>query len=263
MRGFVLTRLRDKVALVTGGASGIGRDAALLLAEEGASVVVTDVDPEGKTVADDILKAGKRSIFVQGDTSDEEDAENIVGRTLKEFGRLDVLFNNAGTNVFGGVHELDRKDWDRLLAVNLTGYFLVAKHSLKHMMTERTGSIINNASTFGLMGWERDAAYCASKGAVIALTRQMAVDYAPYNIRANCICPGPTLTPRIERIIATSKESEKLKRIMISPVLLRRFANPREIAYAVLFLASDEASFVTGTSLVVDGGQTTHVYGGE
>ncbi|MGI0091554.1 MAG: SDR family NAD(P)-dependent oxidoreductase [Nitrososphaerales archaeon] len=249
-------RLQDKVAVVTGAASGIGRETAILFAQEGASVVVADLNADGESTVDNIRKMGGGACFTKGDVSIESDAERIVDVAINEYGTIDILFNNAGINMLGAVHDLSRTDWDRLLSVNLTGTFLVSKHAVKHMMKQKRGSIVNNASTFGLIGREIEAVYCASKGAVIALTRQMAIDYSAYNIRVNCVCPGITLTPRIRKLIENRSDPEEYRNNRIALVPLRRYADPREIAYPVLFLASDESSFVTGASLVADGGET-------
>ena len=251
-------RLSGKVALVTGAASGIGLETAKLFSDEGASLVVSDLSNEMQKVAADIERTtGRKAIPVVGDDSKEPDAEKMVRIAIDTFGKLDIEFNNAGYNYYGSVHSLERENWDKLLSVNLTGTFLVSKYAIAYMIDKkRSGSIVNNASTHGIIGSPEDASYSASKGGVIALTRQMAVDYAPHNIRVNCICAGPTLTPRIQRAIDSSPNPEARIDRAISRVLLRRFAHPREIAYGVLFLASDEASFVTGSSLVVDGGQT-------
>ncbi|MBI2183883.1 MAG: glucose 1-dehydrogenase [Thaumarchaeota archaeon] len=252
-------RLREKVALVTGGGSGIGRATSTLFAGEGAKVVVADsvVDGARETVQT-IKENGGEAISVQGDVSQAADAERMVQETVNTYGKLDVLFNNAGYNVYGSVHELSEQDWDKLMSVNLKGVFLVSKYAVKHMMKTGGGSIVNNASSFGIIAYPRDPVYCASKGGIISLTRQMALDYASYNIRVNCICPGPTLTPRIERAIKAAPDPEERRKQSIKNVLLGRFAKPEEIAYPVLFLASDEASFITGIALQADGGQTIH-----
>lgn len=252
-------RLEGEVALVTGGGSGIGRAVALLFAREGANVVVSDsVESAGEETVRVILKEGYRSAFVKGDVSKSEDAKLMVEKSLDAFGKLTVLFNNAGFNIFGSIDELDEKDWDRLIEVNLKGTFLVSKYAVKEMLKQKNGSIVNNASTLGFVSNPRDAVYCASKGGVIALTRQMAFDYAKNGIRVNCVCAGPTLTPRMERAIQSHKNPDERRKEILSRVLFDRFATPEEIAYPVLFLASKEASFITGSALVVDGGQTVH-----
>ncbi|MDG6998712.1 MAG: glucose 1-dehydrogenase [Nitrososphaerota archaeon] len=252
-------RLEGEAALVTGGGSGIGRAVALLFAREGASVVVSDsVESAGEDTVRAIKNEGKKSAFVKGDVSKSEDAKRMVEKCLIECGKLTILFNNAGFNIFGSVDELDENDWNRLIEVNLKGTFLVSKYAVKEMLKQKNGSIVNNASTLGFVSNPRDAAYCASKGGVIALTRQMAFDYAKHGIRVNCVCAGPTLTPRMERTIQSHKNPHELRKEILSRVLFDRFATPEEIAYPVLFLASKEASFITGSALVVDGGQTIH-----
>jgi NAD(P)-dependent dehydrogenase (short-subunit alcohol dehydrogenase family) len=249
-------RLSGKVALVTGAASGIGLETAKLFLEEGASLVVSDVSEEMDLVAKNFRLAGSSAVSVIGDVSKESDSERMVRTALDAFGKLDILFNNAGYSFHSSAHELMREDWDKQLAVNLTGTFLVSKYAIRAMIEKKKGSIVNNASTHGLIGTKEDAPYSASKGAVISLTRQMAVDYAQHNIRVNCVCAGPTLTPRIQRAIDSSPDPKARVDRSIDRVLFHRFAHPREIAYGVLFLASDEASFITGSSLVIDGGQT-------
>lgn len=252
-------RLEGEVALVTGGGSGIGRAVALLFGREGASVVVSDsVESTGEDTVRVIKRAGNKAVFIQGDVSKSEDAKLMVEKCLSAYGKLTVLFNNAGYNIFGSVDELAEKDWDRLIEVNLKGTFLVSKYAVKEMLKQKRGSIVNNASTLGFVSNPKDAAYCASKGGVIALTRQMAFDYAKRGIRVNCVCAGPTLTPRMERNLSQSKNPDERRKEILSRVLFDRFATPEEIAYPVLFLASKEASFITGTALVVDGGQTVH-----
>jgi NAD(P)-dependent dehydrogenase (short-subunit alcohol dehydrogenase family) len=249
-------RLSGKVALVTGAASGIGLETAKLFLEEGASLVVTDVSEEIDQVAKNFRSVGSNAVSVVGDVSKESDSERMVRSAVDAFGRLDILFNNAGYSFHSSAHELRIEDWERQIAVNLTGTFLVSKYAVRPMMEKKSGSIVNNASTHGLIGTKEDAPYSASKGGVISLTKQMAVDYAQYNIRVNCVCAGPTLTPRIQRAIDASPDPKARIDRSIDRVLFHRFAHPREIAYGVLFLASDEASFVTGSSLVIDGGQT-------
>ena len=242
---------------MTGGGSGIGRATAILFAREGASVVISDSVESG---AEDTVRAikseGNNCFFQKGDVSKSDDAKRMVERCLSEYGKITVLFNNAGFNIFGTVDSLEEKDWDRLLEVNLKGTFLVSKYAVKEMMKARHGSIVNNASTLAFISKPNDAAYCASKGAVLSLTRQMAFDYAKYGIRVNCICAGPTMTPRMDHQIKAFSNPDARSKEIISRVILNRFATPDEIAYPVLFLASKESSFVTGSALLADGGQT-------
>lgn len=247
--------LSGKVALVTGGAAGIGRATALLLARCGAAVAVVDLDAaSGEAVAGEIEASGGRGLFIQGDVSQEDDCRQAVERTVAELGGLHILFNNAGIIRRATVLETTVEEWDRLMAVNVRSVFLLSKYALPHMIASGGGAIINNASGWGLVGGERAAAYCASKGAVVQLTRAMAIDHGPQNVRVNAICPGDTDTAmlRSEARQLGVEEARFLAEAADRP--LRRIARPEEIAQAVLFLASDAASFVTGAVLAVDGG---------
>ena len=249
-------RLKDKVMVVTGGGSGIGQAAALRCAREGAKVVVTDIAESGGLETEKALRdEGGEGFFSRADATKEADWRALISAVEDRYGRLDVLFNNAGSNLAKPVTEFTEEEWDGLLALNLKGVFLGAKHAIPIMSKAGRGSIVNTASTFGLIAFPKMSAYCASKGGVVALTRQLALDYAPQNIRVNCICPGPTLTPRIRRDLESGAVAAE---DILSGVPMGRFAQPEEIAAAVLFLASDEASYVTGAALVVDGGQTAH-----
>ena len=246
--------LGDKVAIVTGGASGIGRATAILFATEGASVCIADIDSAGSAVADEIVAAGGRAEFVRADMTQEADCARVVESAVAAFDGLDVLFNNAGIIVRASVLDSDQETWDRLMNVNAKSVYLASRQAIPVMQQGGGGSIVNNASGWGLAGGPRAAAYCASKGAVVQLTRAMAIDHGPDNIRVNCICPGDTDTPMLRSEAAALGEPEEpfLARAAQRP--LRRIAAPREIAQAALYLASDAASFVTGAALVVDGG---------
>jgi NAD(P)-dependent dehydrogenase (short-subunit alcohol dehydrogenase family) len=247
------------VALVTGGASGIGRAAVELFASEGAEVVFVDLaDGPGREVAEEIAGRDRNVTFRGGDVSVARDVEDVVTETMRASGRIDILFNNAGYNLHEQLTEVDEAAWRRLLDVNLGGVFLCTKLVLPHMIAQGGGSIVNNASSLGLIGFPKVPAYSASKGAIISLTRQLAVDYAKHNIRVNCVCPGPTLTPRLHRDMASGALSREVVHRMTDDILLGRMARPEEVAAAVLFLASDESSFITGVALPVDGGQTAH-----
>lgn len=252
-----MRRFEGRVALVTGGASGIGRAICLLLAREGAAVAVADrAEQAGHETLVLIEKSGGAGICVRVDVANEAEVASAVDRTLEQYGRIDALFNNAGVELSRTLHDTTTEEWDRVLDVNLKGMFLVSRKVLPVMMRQGRGAVVNTSSISGLLGWPGSAAYCASKGGVIALTRQMAVDYAPHGIRVNCICPGTTLTPMIERLFSLEKDPLASRKKIEAMHPLGRLARPEEIAEAALFLASDEASFITGAALPVDGGYT-------
>jgi NAD(P)-dependent dehydrogenase (short-subunit alcohol dehydrogenase family) len=247
--------LTGKVALITGGASGIGRATALLFAREGAAVSIIDLnDPMGQAVAREIIHDGGRAIFEHADVTRAADCQRVVERTLRELGGIHILFNNAGIIRRASVVELSEEDWDRVMAVNVKSIFLMSRQVIPIMAKAGAGSIINTASGWGLAGGPRAAVYCASKGAVVLLTKAMAVDHGPQKIRVNCICPGDTDTGmlRNEAQQLGGREDVFLAESARRP--LGRIGKPEEIAQAALYLASDAASFVTGTALVVDGG---------
>jgi NAD(P)-dependent dehydrogenase (short-subunit alcohol dehydrogenase family) len=249
-------RLKDKVAIITGGSKGIGQATALRFAQEGAKVAIFDIAvAEGRETEKMLREHEPESMFIQGDVTMESDWERVIDSVVKKFGKLDILFNNAGTMLYRPVIDLKEEEWDRIMALNLKGIFFGAKHAIRVMIKGGGGSIINTASSFGLIGFPRTAVYSASKGGIMALTRQLAVEYASQNIRVNSICPGPTLTPLIqgelEQGLAKAED-------ILHGVAMGRFAKPSEIAAGVLFLASDDASYVTGITLIVDGGRAAH-----
>src|SRR3990172_4251352 len=244
-------RLKDKVAIITGGASGIGKATALRFLQEGARVVIVDVDQDAGKETE--KSAGGALRFLNADVTSEAEWQRIMEFTRTQFGRPDVLFGNAGTNLMKPITEFSVEEWERILSLNLRGVFLGAKHCIVVMIEGGGWSIINTASSFGLIGTPRTPAYSASKGGVIALSRQLAVEYARQGIRVNCVCPGPTLTPRLQRYSDQGTISIKEMEAMVP---MGRMARPEEIAAMVLFLASDEASYVTGAAIPVDGGQT-------
>ncbi len=246
-------RLKDKVVIITGAASGIGKATAKLFAEHGARIVVADIDIDGgeQTVAD-IQDVGHVAKFIRTDVTIKVDTQNVVAQTVDSFGKLDILFNNAGIAMRLPVGELPEDDWHRCLDVNLNGVFLCAKAAIPAMQKNGGGVIINMSSIYGLVGADVRAAYVASKGAVTNLTRGMALDYAQDNIRVNCICPGFVETPLVAGVIKTPNEYQKLA----DKHPMRRLGQPIEIAYGALYLASDESAFVTGIALPIDGGYT-------
>ena len=247
--------LKGKVALITGGASGIGRATAVLFAQEGAAVMVADINSTlGQSVVQEIQSQGEQASFTQCDVTKAEDCRQAVDATLEQFGRLDILFNNAGIIRRADVVETSEEEWDRVLAVNLKSIFLMSKYAVPVLAKAGGGAIINTSSGWGVKGGPKAVSYCASKGAVVNMTRAMAIDHGAQNIRVNCICPGDVDTPmlRHEAQQLGQPEAEFLAEAAIRP--LRRFGKPVEIAQAVLYLASDASSYVTGAALVVDGG---------
>ncbi len=243
-----------KVAIVTGAGSGMGRAIALLLAKRGARVVVADLDPPAsqETVAR-IRDAGGDARYVQVDVSRPEDAERMVAFAVEEFGGLDILCNNAGINLAASATETDEEQWDRLMAVNVKGVFLGCKYAIPAMQRRGGGAIVNTVSTAGLRGFPNMAAYNASKGGAALLTRQLALDYARAGIRVNGVCPGVVDTPMTRRFMETHGDPEALAKSW-EAIPIGRMAQPEEIAQAVAFLASDEAGYITGVLLPVDGG---------
>jgi NAD(P)-dependent dehydrogenase (short-subunit alcohol dehydrogenase family) len=248
-------QLNGKVALITGGASGIGRATALLFAREGASVAIADLNQQaGDAVVQEIVHRGGRGFFQTTDVTKLADCERVVAKTLRELGGIHVLFNNAGIIRRATVLELNEKDWDRVMAVNAKSIFLMSRQVIPIMETAGGGSIINMASGWGLVAGPKAAVYCASKGAVVLLTKAMAIDHGPYSIRVNCICPGDTDTTMLRD--EAQQLGESIERFLEESTRrpLGRLGRPEEIAQAALYLASDAASFVTGAALVVDGG---------
>ena len=246
--------LKGKVALVTGGASGIGRATAILLAREGAAVMVHDLKEEGQATAEAILAAGGRASFVRGDVTRAADCQAAVQKAVTDFGGLHVLVNNAGIIRRASVVDTTEEEWDRVMAVNVKSVFLFSRAAIPIMARGGGGVIVNTASGWGLDGGRDAASYCASKAAVVNLTRAMAIDHADQNIRVNCVCPGDTDTAmlREEARQLGQDVGQFLARSAQRP--LGRMGRPEEIAQAILFLASDASSYVTGTALVVDGG---------
>jgi NAD(P)-dependent dehydrogenase (short-subunit alcohol dehydrogenase family) len=247
--------LHGKTAVITGAASGIGRTTALLFAREGASVVLTDINESaGNTVASEITQFGGRAIFEPGDVTRAADCQRVTEYAVRDFGGVHILFNNAGIIRRASIVELSEADWDRVMAVNVKSMFLMSRQVVPIMAAAGGGSIINTASGWGLAGGPRAAVYCASKGAVVLLTKAMAIDHGPQNIRVNCICPGDTDTAMLRNEAKQLGEPSDKFLADAKKRPLGRVGKPEEIAQAALYLASDASSFVTGTALVVDGG---------
>jgi NAD(P)-dependent dehydrogenase (short-subunit alcohol dehydrogenase family) len=252
-REFML--LKDKVAVVTGGAAGIGRATAQLFAREGASVVVADLNEEaGRDLVLQIAMERGRVSFERADVTSPADCRRLVERTVAEFGRIDILFNNAGIIRRAAITELSEDDWDRVMDVNVKSIYLLSREVIPIMAKSGGGSIINMASGWGISAGPKAAVYCASKGAVVLLTKAMAIDHGRQNIRVNCICPGDTDTAMLRN--EAQQLGEATDKFLAGAALrpLGRMGKPDEIAQAALYLASESSSFVTGTALVVDGG---------
>ena len=251
-------RIENKVAVITGAASGIGRATAFLFAKEGAHVVVVDIDAQGGLETSRLIDADDgTSTFIQADLSKKDDAERVIVDTVRTLGTLDVLVNNAGIFKFGTVVECSEEDWDRMISINLKSVFLLSKYAIPEMVKAGGGSIINTASVGGLVGVENGSAYAAAKGGVIQLTKSMALDFGAADIRVNCICPGSIKTPMLQAIWqfeARGRSLEEIQKDYLQGRPLQKIGTPEDIAYAALYLASGESRFVTGTCLVVDGG---------
>ncbi len=248
-------RLKGKSALITGGASGIGRATAVLYAEEGANVAVMDLDREGGAgIVKEINENGGNAHFIYGDVSQDQDCKCAVEETVKLHGELNILFNNAGIISRTTVLEITEQLWDKVMAVNVKSIYLLSKHAIPEMKKAGGGVILNTGSGWGLTGGQRAVSYCASKGAVVLMTRAMARDHGPDNIRVNCICPGDTDTDMLRNEMIQLGQDEKSYYEEAADRPLKRYGIPKDIANAALYLVCDESSYITGTTLVVDGG---------
>jgi len=262
-----LGRLRGKVAIVTGANSGIGRATARLFAREGAQVLCSDIQEASEPRVDELIRAeGGAAVYVHVDVTRQEDCDRMVGLALEHFGRIDILFNNAGGSVRKKLHEYTDTEWNFVIDLNLNAMFRVVRAVLPHFIEQGSGNIVSNSSTYAFMASPQYPAYCATKAAMLNLTRSIALDYGPDGVRANCVCPGSIDTPRIRGfppaplLAGTGPAQDKMRaRAAGSTKALQRMGSAEEVAYAVLFLASEESSFITGHGLVIDGGQTITV----
>jgi meso-butanediol dehydrogenase/(S,S)-butanediol dehydrogenase/diacetyl reductase len=250
-------RLKDRVCIITGGGSGIGRASALLFAREGARLAVADKRLQAaEAVASECTGEGAQALPVEVDVARAIEVQRMVAATVAAFGRLDVLVNNAGYGIAGSVVETDEQAWDDLMAVNVRGVYLCCKYAIPAMQANGGGVIVNTASVVAAVGIRDRAAYCASKGAVAALTRAVAIDHVGDGIRCNAVAPGTIDTPYFDGILEKSADPVALRRNLEARQLLGRLGTPEEIAAAILFLAGDESRFATGTILTIDGGMT-------
>jgi len=251
-----MKRFEGKVVLITGGSSGIGADSARAFSEEGAKVVITDVDEEkGKELAQEINYVGGKALFMKHDVSSAQETKRIVESVVEKFGRLDVAFNNAG---IGGpslpLSEYPEEDWERVISINLLGVYYGMKYEIQQMLKQGGGAIVNNSSILGKVGFNNASAYVAAKHAVVGMTKAAALEYSSKNIRINAVNPAFIKTPLLEA--SGMKEGTDMYDMLVGLHPIGRLGEPREVANAVLFMSSDEASFVHGESLMVDGGYT-------
>jgi len=248
-------RLKGRVALITGGTSGIGGATAVRFAKEGALVAITGRNAErGDDVVQSIIASGGEALFIQADVRFADECRRAVDETLERFGKIDVLFNNAGVFHPKTIPECTEEEWDETIDSSLKGAFLMSKYVLPSMIEQGSGSIIHTSSGWGILGGDQAAAYCAAKGGLIVMAKAMAIDHGPAGIRVNCVCPGDVLTPMLPEDAAKRGMSWDEYAAGANDRPLGRIGTADEIADAVLFLASDESSFVTGEALVVDGG---------
>jgi len=249
-------RLKDKVILITGSGSGIGKSSALLFAKEGATVIVNDLlEEKGNQTLKEITQSGGEAIFIEADVTSSASVQSMIEAVINKYGRIDVLFNNAGISDVGALHEVEPDIWDKMMNVNVKGVYLPSKYAIPYMMERKSGSIINMSSCVAEMGLAKRASYSATKGAILALTKSMQVDYASYNIRVNALMPGTIFTPFVENYLKISYDDpemaiEKIKTRQLSGEL----GMPEDVANAALFLASDESKFMMGSPLYIDGG---------
>lgn len=249
-------RLLNKIAVITGGGSGIGKESARLFTKEGAFVIITDIHAEnGQGTVSEIEETGGKAAFYEVDVTNPEAVQSAIQQIIETYKKIDILFNNAGISNVGRVDEVEPDVWDRIMSVNVKGVYLPSKYTLPYMMEQKSGVVINMSSCAAEMGLVKRAAYSATKGAVLALTKAMQVDYAPYNIRVNALLPGTILTPFVEDYLTNSYVDPE---VSIGSIKKRQLSGelgrPSDVAKAALFLASDESTFMMGSPLYIDGG---------
>lgn len=245
-------RLKDKVAVITGSGGAIGAVTAIKFAAEGAKLVVTDINVEGgENTVSEIKKNGGEAVFVEADISKVTECEKIIQTAVDTFGSIDILYNNAGLELMKSVHEYTEEDYDGIMDTHCKGSFFCIRYALPEMMKQKSGVILNQGSIAGLVGHVKTGAYCMAKGGLVNYTKYVALEYAPYNIRCNCICPGAVATVMMKRF---TEDFPELAEQSIGNHPLGRMGEPEEIADAAIFLSSNEASFITGVTLPVDGG---------
>lgn len=251
---------KDKVVVITGAGGGIGRATALLFAQNGAKIVANALKPDNKQSAPETVKLienkGGEAIYIEGDVSNPESAQSIINKTVETYGRIDVLVNNAGIVIPGNLETTTVDAFELTMKVNVKGPFLMSKYAVEHMKKQGGGVIVNIGSVAALKGHVDRIAYCASKGAVVSLSRAIAAEYVKDNIRVNVVCPGTTYTPAIEEKIRTAEDPEKMEAMFVGRQPMGRLGRVEEIAHAVMFAASEEAAYMTGSVIVIDGGMT-------
>jgi NAD(P)-dependent dehydrogenase (short-subunit alcohol dehydrogenase family) len=249
-------KLEGKSVLITGAVSGIGNAASLLFAEEGANLTLVDIDEKVEYTVKQVCEKGGDAVSIKADISQSRDWVKAVTLAVESFGRLDVLYNNAGIGMYRPFLETTEEDWDKVLSVDLKSVYLGCRQAVPEMLKQGGGVIVNTASEIGISGARNYAAYCAAKGGVVQITRALALEFGGSNIRVNCLCPGVTLTPMLELGINRAQDPIARRRYLEQEVPLKRIGKPEEIAKGALFLASDDSSFMNGATLVIDGGAT-------
>lgn len=248
-------RLNDKIIIITGAGSGIGKETAILFAKEGATIIVNDVnEEEGQKTVHEIHSNQGEALFIRGDVTNVNDVKSLVDNVIEKFGRIDVLFNNAGISGVGQLHEIEPEVWNKVMNVNVYGVFLVTKFVIPHMIEQSSGTIINMSSCIAEIGLADRASYSASKGAILSLTKSIQVDYAKHNIRVNALMPGTIYTPFVQDYISKSTDPEATITSIKKRQLSDELGKPIDVAYAALYLASDESKFMMGSPLYIDGG---------